>query len=619
MEGHVDSAAALTVAVALAAGTIAQATARHLRIPGIVLLLAVGATLGPDGLGVVRPDTLGSGLQLVVGFAVSIVLFEGALDLNLSRLRRQGLAIRRLVTVGALITALGGSLAARWLLGWDWRLAALFGTLMIVTGPTVINPLVRRMRLRDHVATVLEAEGVFGDAIGAIVAVVALEIILEPGTLALAGGGLQILLRLGVGGTIGIVVGLLLGLLLRFDFLIPQGLDNIFTLSIVLLTFQLSNALMPESGIVAVIAAGATLANSTSRLMEELREFKEQLTVLMLGMLFVLLAADVRLEEIRSLGWPGVWTVVVLLFLVRPLDVLASTLGSDLSWRERAFVAWLAPRGIVAAAVASLFAESLEKAGIAGGHELRALVFLVIAVGVVFLGLTGGSLARWLGLRRDDPKGYAILGASAIGRALGRRLTEAGESLVLIDSSPLASQRAEEEGLRIVFGSALAESVQRRARLEDRRGVIAVTPNDEVNYSFARHAKRDLHLRDAWLALNRAFLPVTEAMVEEIDARVLFGEPRNLGRWEHLLASGEASLEEWVYAGTERAEASLGDSAPPVITASYLPLLVDHDGKRTPYDETVRARPGDRLHLAILPTDRDRIASWLEDEGWRPR
>lgn len=617
MESHASAEAALTVAIALAAGMIAQVIARHLRIPGIVLLLTVGALLGPDGIGIVLPGTLDGALQLLVGFAVSIVLFEGALDLNLARLRRQGLAIRRLVTIGGLITAAAGTVAARWLLGWDWRLALLFGTLVIVTGPTVINPLVRRIRLRDHVATVLEAEGVFIDAIGAIVAVVALEIILQPDALSLAGGGLEILMRLGAGTVIGVAVGLLLGLLLRYEFLMPRGLDNVFALSVVLLTFQGSNALMPESGIMAVIAAGATLANFGSRLLEDLREFKEQLTVLMLGMLFVLLAADVRLEEVRSLGWPGVWTVAALMFIVRPLNVVASTAGSDLSWRERVFVSWMAPRGIVAAAVASLFAQSLEAAGIPGGAELRALVFLVIAVTVVIYGLTGKPLAGWLRLRRDDPKGYAILGASAIGRTIASRLRDAGEPLVLIDSNPVSCRQAEEEGFRVIFGSALSDPVLLRSRLEDRVGVIAVTSNDEVNYSFAQRAKQSFHLPTAWLALNRGFLPVTEAMVEEIDGRILFGEPRNLSRWEHLIATEMAPVEEWVYAAETKSEATLGSTASPGLTASYLPLLIDQDGGRRPYDETVSGGPGDRLHLAIVPAERDEVVSWLEEQGWR--
>ncbi len=188
---------------------------------------------------------------------------------------------------------------------------------------------------------------------------------------------------------------------------------------------------------------------------------------------------------------------------------------------------------------------------------------------------------------------------------------------MLIDSNPVSCREAEQEGFRVIFGSALSDPVLLRARLEDRVGVIAVTSNDEVNYSFAQRAKQSFHLPTAWLALNRGFLPVTEAMVEEIDGRILFGEPRNLSRWEHLIATEMAPVEEWVYAAETKSEATLGSTASPGLTASYLPLLIDQDGGRRPYDETVSGGPGDRLHLAIVPAERDEVVSWLEEQGWR--
>ena len=194
---------AFNVGLALAVGMLAQALARHLRVPGIVLLLAAGVLLGPDLLGIVHPESLGDGLQMLVGFAVAVILFEGGMNLNLSRLRREALSIRRLATWGAVVTAIGGALAARLLLGWDWTLSALFGTLVIVTGPTVINPLLRRIRVKPSLATVLEAEGVLVDAIGAIIAVVALEVALSPSGQSLALGSWHLLSRLGFGAILG--------------------------------------------------------------------------------------------------------------------------------------------------------------------------------------------------------------------------------------------------------------------------------------------------------------------------------------------------------------------------------------------------------------------------------
>lgn len=360
------SAPALVVAVALVAGMVAQVLARHLRIPGIVLLLAAGALLGPDVLGWVRPAELGPALQALVGFAVSIILFEGGLNLDLRRLARQAKSIRRLVTVGALVTAIGGTVLPILVLGWDWRPAVLFGTLVIVTGPTVVTPLLRRMRVQPRVGTVLEAEGVFGDAIGAIVAVVALEVVVSPSGASLAEGAWHLVLRLGSGTVFGILGGLAIGWVFKVENLVPEGLENIFTLSAVLALFQVSNALFPESGIVAAVFAGLTIGNMHIESLEELRDFKEQLTVLMITLLFVLLAADVRLAQLGDLGSGGWITVALLLLVVRPLNVFIGTAGTDLQLREKLFMSWMAPRGIVAAAVASLFAQSLHDAGIPG-------------------------------------------------------------------------------------------------------------------------------------------------------------------------------------------------------------------------------------------------------------
>jgi NhaP-type Na+/H+ or K+/H+ antiporter len=348
---------ALTIALALAAGMIAHTLARHFKVPGIVLLLATGVLLGPDVLDIVRPAALGASLHDLVGFAVAVILFEGGMNLNLERLRRQARSIRQLITVGALVTATAGALAARWILGWSWNLSILFGTLVMVTGPTVITPLLRRIKVKPRVATVLEAEGVLVDAIGAIVAVVALEIAIGPPGRSVAFGAWYVASRLFFGALLGALGGLVIAALLRFEKAIPEGLESVFTLAVVLLLYQGSNAIMPETGIVTAVAAGLMVGNARAHVVAELREFKEQLSVMLVGLLFVLLAADVRMAEVVGLGWAGVGLVAALMFVVRPLNVLAGTWGTDLTGREKAFLCWLAPRGIVAAAVSSLFAE----------------------------------------------------------------------------------------------------------------------------------------------------------------------------------------------------------------------------------------------------------------------
>ena len=323
MEHDPQFSSSVTIALAMVIGLLTQALAHHLRVPGIILLLFVGVCLGPDGAELIIPETLGDGLHTLVGFAVAIILFEGGMCLHLDRIRKEVSSIRRLITFGAVITAIGGTLAAKaFMPEWSWKISALFGSLVVVTGPTVVSPLLKRLRVKRSVSTVLEAEGVLIDAIGAIGAVVALEIAIQPTGQQLAEGGKNVLLGLGLGCLIGFIGGFILTGILRFRNLIPEGLEKVFTLTATLALFQISNHLVHESGIAAVTVAGMVVGNARFHVLRDLHAFKEQLTLMLIGMLFILLAADVRVTDVAALGWPGIMVVFTLMFVVRPLSLI---------------------------------------------------------------------------------------------------------------------------------------------------------------------------------------------------------------------------------------------------------------------------------------------------------
>lgn len=612
---------ALTFAIALAAGVLTQSVARHLRIPGIILLLAVGVALGPQFAAIVIPESLGEGLNHIVGLSIAVVLFEGGLNLNIGRLRRQVITIRELITLGAVITAVGGMVASLAFVGWNWRVALLFGTLVIVTGPTVINPIMRRIRVKATLRTILEAEGILIDPIGAIVAVVALEVILETSARGAAAGLLGLPARLAFGVVLGLGGGFLMGLLLRFRNVVPLGYENIFTLAGVLALFEVSDALLPDSGIMAVAISGLVVGNMRTRVARELVEFKEQLTILLVGLLFILLAASVPLEQVSALGWRGLATVLALILLVRPLGIWACTYGSDLRLNERAFLAWLAPRGIVAFAVSSLFADRLAANGMpAEGDQLRALVFLVIAVTVILQGGTAGIVARLLRVRRLADQGHVIVGANPVGRALAAALREAGgpdEPIILIDTNSNEARAAEAEGFRVVYGNASEEKRLRLADVEVRRSFSAATPNEAVNLLLASKALELYGLDRTLVALDRSGTGVLGNQVHEVDARILFGHEIELGRWRHDFLHGTARTSRWRFAGAGRVrlEGARDESGSAV---PILALVHVRGGQPNPADDREAVRSGDEVTFAWCADDDDRVRAWLERNEWEP-
>lgn len=606
--------ASFTIAIALAAGTAAQALSIHLRVPGIVLLLAVGVLLGPDALSVVQPDTLGDGLLELVNFAVAIILFEGGLNLNIGRLRRESLPIRRLVTLGAVVTSLGGAVVARLLLNWSWRLSFLFGTLIIVTGPTVITPLLRRIKVVRSVSTILAAEGVFIDAIGAIVAAVALEVALSPSVDTFTTGLLQVGMRLGFGAVSGAIGGYLLAWLLRSRKLIPEGLENIVVLSFTLALFHLAHLAFHESGIAAVTVAGIVVGNSPSHTSRELHEFKEQLTIMFIGMLFVLLAADVRLNDVIGLGVPGFLTVLAALFIVRPLTVFTSTLGTAIDNKHRLFIAWIGPRGIVAAAVASLFASQMAQAGVAGGVELRALVFSVIAASVLWSGATGRLVAHLLGLERKQDAGWVILGANRLALELASLLQEGSEEIVLIESNPRACAAAEAAGMRVISGNGLKLRTLQRAEIESRAGAIGLTSNDEVNALFAQRVLRETDGLRVCAALSDWEQGVTANMLREAGAEVLFRAAVDVDRWSRRLARGQAKTDWWRLAESPPLE-KIGTAAnnnPP-----YLALALRRDGRVVPIGGDSTFQPNDEVAILVDGAHDETAEDLITGQGWQ--
>ena len=393
-------------------GAAARLVAAFSGLPGVVLLLLSGLLIGRSGLGLVEPLDLGPGLGTIVGLLVSLVLFDGGMNLRLPgdtiKATVQRIAVLRLV-----ISLGGGLLAAHWLAGLSWSVAAVFSAIVLATGPTVVTPLVRQIRLAAPLGDVLEAEGLLLEPIGAVLALLLLELVLGNlhGWRELAIG---LLSRLGGGVLIGAGVGWLLSEVLRR--LKPEqssGLPLQLSLGMLFLMYGVSEWLLPESALPASVAAGIVVGRRPGFYTAEFDRLIQELAQLSITMLFPLLAADVSWAELSPLGWGGILCVLTLMFVVRPIGVGVATIGLPLDPQQRLFLGWLAPRGIVTASVASLFSIRLEQAGILGAGRLQGLVFLTILMTVGLQGLTAQPLARLLGLIQTDLEPDAAESAEA--------------------------------------------------------------------------------------------------------------------------------------------------------------------------------------------------------------
>jgi len=490
----------VVIAIALIGGlaAVCQWLAWRVRLPAILFLLLAGIVAGPV-VGWLKPTEIFSDLLFpLVSLGVAVILFEGALTLKFSDIAGLERVVRRMVTTGTLVTWAALALAARWLVGFSWELAALFGGILVVTGPTVIVPMLRTVRPTERIANILRWEGIVIDPLGALLAVLVFEFIVSAGVSNALGQTLVTFLKLVVVGVaLGVAAGFALGEAFRRDW-IPGFLFNVATLTAVFAVFAAANAAADESGLLAVTVMGIYLANRKGVPIEEILEFKESLSLLLIGGLFILLAASLNITHLRELGWVSLEVLAVAQFVARPLQVLLSTWGSALTWRERALLAWIAPRGIVAAAVSALFALQLEARGFPQAELLVPLTFVVIIGTVVLQSLTARPLARLLKVAAPEPVGFLIVGAHPLARGIARALVQNKVPVLLADAQWDNVSRARMDGLRAYYGNPLSEHAELYLDLSGLGRLLALTPDTHLNELACARYRRDFEPRNVY-------------------------------------------------------------------------------------------------------------------------
>lgn len=471
----------LTLACLAAVSILCQWISWWVKLPAILFLILAGMFAGPI-FGWLDPDQLfGEFLFPFVSLSVAIILFEGSLTLVVSEIRGLTKVIQRLTLVGAATTLVIVCFATRFFMELPWSICLLFGSLMVVTGPTVVVPMLRTIRPNSNISSVLRWEGIIIDTVGALCAVVVYEFLVS----SLQGGGLVNSLivfgqMLFIGFFFGLAGGWLLGVALR-KYWLPEYLHNLATLATVTSVFAVSNTLQHESGLLAVTVMGMLLANTKGVNIKEILNFKESLTLVFISGLFIILAARIDGNDLLMLGWGGVAVFLIVQFVARPAAVFLSTLRSQLDWRERFMIAWIGPRGIVAAAVAALFALRLAEEGFEYANYLVPLTFLVILGTVIFQSATAGALARLLGVADPEPNGFLIIGANPVARAIGLALKQNGMRVIVTDSSWDNISAARMEGLETYFGNVVSEHADRNLDLIGLGYVLAISPQRDLN------------------------------------------------------------------------------------------------------------------------------------------
>ena len=590
----------------------AQWVAWRLQWPAIVVLSVFGLVAGPL-LGWLHPaQALGDLLHPIIRLCVAVILFEGGLTLHWHEFREAGSGVRRLSFPGLPVAWLLGSVAAHYVGALGWPVAILFGAIVVVTGPTVILPLLRHVGLRRRPASFLKWEGIINDPLGALLAVIVFQFLLSTGE---GGSVADVFLGIVGGGLAAVALGFAVAWVTVAGFnrgWVPEFLKPPVLLLTVFAVYTVSNLVQAESGLLAATVMGMVLGNAGLADIEEIRRFKEYLSTLLVSTVFILLTADLDPAILTRLDVHSLALVLVLIFLVRPVSIVLSTIGSDMSWQERALVGWIAPRGIVAAAVAGVFGPELAAAGYPQAAELAPLVFLVILSTVVIHGFSFGLYARWLGLAASDRKGVLILGATPWSIELARTLDALGIYVLLSDSSWQRLRPARLGGLAYHYGEILSEHAEQQLDLSEIGYLLALTDNDAYN---ALVCSRFV----STLGRNKVYQLPTSA--DE--------QPRELKRTirgRHLIGK-DASYESlmrrfyqgWRFQKTRLTEefaadryyAELGEKSKPLVLLRASGALVF----KTP-DEELRPEPGDTVVSFMSPeVQRDRKAKNGRENG----
>ncbi|USQ15313.1 sodium:proton antiporter (plasmid) [Legionella lytica] len=477
----------LAFSLILITGFLCQWLASYIKVPAILFLLLIGISVGPVFHWLNPDKQLGDLLFPFVSFSVAIILFEGSMTLSFSKVRGLGSVIRNLISWGALITFVSVATCTHLIMNISWSISYLFASLMTVTGPTVIAPMLRILRPNSNISNVLQWEGILIDPIGAILAVLVFEVLISSGLAKGIAAGFLVFIKISLMGIfLGLVGGICLGIAFK-KYWIPQHLHNFAVLAIIGIIFSSANYLVSESGLLAITIMGVTLANFKKIELEHVLNFKESLSIVLVSCLFIVLSARINLYSFIELGYSALILFLLIQFLIRPLNVYISTWGSDLTMPERHVISWIAPRGIIAAAISSLFAMKLAELNYPDAEKLVPLTFFMIIATIVLQSLTAKTIATKLKVAEPEPQGFLIVGANNVAQAIAMQLKENGFYICLIDEQWDQLNEARMNDLPTLWGNPISQHIEEKINLIQIKQLLIITPYLDLNILTSKH------------------------------------------------------------------------------------------------------------------------------------
>lgn len=523
-----------TLSVAVFLGMLAQFIALRLKIPGIILLMAFGILAGPQVLGLLHTDQIPDVTAALISVGVAIILFEGGMTLNLADLKLAPKAIFNIILFGPIITMVVIAVCVHYILAINWGISFLTGSILVVSGPTVIAPLLARVRVAKKLKEILTWESIIVDAIGAIMMVVVLHFIISESDTHLQTLG-HFISRIVVGVVVGYLTGKLLVYLVPRKLIIHEHL-SLSILSIVIFTYWIANHFASESGLLTATIAGLMLGQFKHPAIERIREFKEGLSTLIISILFVLLSSRIDLGNITRYGWKIIFVVLAVLFVARPLMVFLTTSGTSLSLREKLFLTWMAPRGIIAAATASLFTFVLVEHHFPQAEALETIIFLIILSTVVLQGLTVSPVANLLGVNALPRDGFLLIGIHPF--SIAKHFQDVGIPVKLVDNNAQFVEEARSQELDVHECNIMDEETLQELGLERIGKMLALTDNDQTNTLVCRLGRKLFGMENAYQVVNTFMSSITDDVLLNFEGKLAFDMKLSVNTLNDKLTSG---------------------------------------------------------------------------------